>query len=61
MVKSYKIAVLKGDGIGPEVTNATVKVLDAIQVELVLSLITFMAKQVSTALLNMALTCLRKL
>ena len=32
MVKSYKIAVLKGDGIGPEVTNATVKVLDAVQV-----------------------------
>ena len=31
MVKSYKIAVLKGDGIGPEVTNATVKVLDAVQ------------------------------
>jgi isocitrate/isopropylmalate dehydrogenase len=32
MVKSYKIAVLKGDGIGPEVTNATVKVLDAVQI-----------------------------
>ena len=31
MTKTYKIAVLKGDGIGPEVTEATVKVLQAIQ------------------------------
>jgi isopropylmalate/isohomocitrate dehydrogenase-like protein len=31
MVKTYSIAVLKGDGIGPEVTEATVKVLDAVQ------------------------------
>lgn len=31
MVKTYNIAVLKGDGIGPEVTEATVKVLDAIE------------------------------
>jgi isopropylmalate/isohomocitrate dehydrogenase-like protein len=31
MTKTYKIAVLKGDGIGPEVTEATVKVLEAIQ------------------------------
>ncbi|MCL2691188.1 MAG: isocitrate/isopropylmalate dehydrogenase family protein [Candidatus Bathyarchaeota archaeon] len=31
MVKIYNISVLKGDGIGPEVTEATVKVLDAIQ------------------------------
>jgi isocitrate dehydrogenase (NAD+) len=29
--KTYSIAVLKGDGIGPEVTEATVKVLEAIQ------------------------------
>ena len=31
MSKTYNIAVLKGDGIGPEVTEATVKVLQAIQ------------------------------
>jgi isopropylmalate/isohomocitrate dehydrogenase-like protein len=31
MVKTYNIAVLKGDGIGPEVTEATVKVLQAVQ------------------------------
>jgi isopropylmalate/isohomocitrate dehydrogenase-like protein len=31
MVKTYNIAVLKGDGIGPEVTDSTVKVLDAVQ------------------------------
>lgn len=31
MTKTYKIAVLKGDGIGPEVTEATVNVLQAVQ------------------------------
>ncbi|MCL1978310.1 MAG: isocitrate/isopropylmalate dehydrogenase family protein [Candidatus Bathyarchaeota archaeon] len=31
MVKTYNIAVLKGDGIGPEVTEATIKVLDEVQ------------------------------
>jgi isopropylmalate/isohomocitrate dehydrogenase-like protein len=31
MSKSYNIAVLKGDGIGPEVTEATIKVLNAVQ------------------------------
>ncbi len=31
MTKTYNIAVLKGDGIGPEVTEATVKVLQAVQ------------------------------
>ena len=31
MTKIYKIAVLKGDGIGPEVTEAAVKVLEAAQ------------------------------
>lgn len=31
MVKTYNIAVLKGDGIGPEVTEATIKVFDAVQ------------------------------
>ncbi|MEM2107811.1 MAG: isocitrate/isopropylmalate dehydrogenase family protein [Candidatus Bathyarchaeia archaeon] len=31
MVKTYNIAVLKGDGIGPEVTDATIKVLEAVQ------------------------------
>ncbi|MCL2256714.1 MAG: isocitrate/isopropylmalate dehydrogenase family protein [Nitrososphaerota archaeon] len=31
MVKIYDISVLKGDGIGPEVTEATVRVLDAVQ------------------------------
>jgi isopropylmalate/isohomocitrate dehydrogenase-like protein len=31
MPKTYKIAVLKGDGIGPEVTKAAVSVLQAVQ------------------------------
>ncbi|HEX9260921.1 MAG TPA: isocitrate/isopropylmalate dehydrogenase family protein [Candidatus Bathyarchaeia archaeon] len=31
MNKTYNIAVLKGDGIGPEVTDATIRVLDATQ------------------------------
>jgi isopropylmalate/isohomocitrate dehydrogenase-like protein len=31
MSKTYNIAVLKGDGIGPEVTEAAVKVLKAVQ------------------------------
>ena len=31
MSKTYNIAVLKGDGIGPEITEATVKVLEATQ------------------------------
>ena len=31
MTKTYDVAVLKGDGIGPEVTEATVRVLDAVQ------------------------------
>jgi isocitrate/isopropylmalate dehydrogenase len=31
MSKTYSIAALKGDGIGPEVTEATVKVLEAVQ------------------------------
>ncbi|XES76652.1 MAG: isocitrate/isopropylmalate dehydrogenase family protein [Candidatus Bathyarchaeia archaeon] len=31
MSKTYNIAVLKGDGIGPEITDATIKVLEAIQ------------------------------
>jgi isopropylmalate/isohomocitrate dehydrogenase-like protein len=31
MTKSYDVAVLKGDGIGPEVTEAAVRVLDAVQ------------------------------
>ena len=31
MTKTYKIAILKGDGIGPEITEATVKVLEAVQ------------------------------
>jgi isopropylmalate/isohomocitrate dehydrogenase-like protein len=31
MSKTYKIAVLKGDGIGPEVTEAAVNVLQAVQ------------------------------
>jgi isopropylmalate/isohomocitrate dehydrogenase-like protein len=31
MSKTYNIAVLKGDGIGPEVTEATVNVLQAVQ------------------------------
>src|SRR3990170_3577824 len=31
MTKTYDAAVLKGDGIGPEVTEAAVKVLDAVQ------------------------------
>jgi isopropylmalate/isohomocitrate dehydrogenase-like protein len=31
MTKTYDVAVLKGDGIGPEVTEAAVQVLDAVQ------------------------------
>jgi len=31
MTKTYNIAVLKGDGIGPEVTEAAVNVLHAVQ------------------------------
>jgi isopropylmalate/isohomocitrate dehydrogenase-like protein len=31
MSKTYSIAALKGDGIGPEVTEATVKVLEAVE------------------------------
>src|SRR3990170_3253680 len=31
MTKSYDVAVLKGDGIGPEVTQAAVRVLEAVQ------------------------------
>jgi isopropylmalate/isohomocitrate dehydrogenase-like protein len=31
LIKTYDVAVLKGDGIGPEVTEATVKVLEAVQ------------------------------
>ena len=31
MTKTYNIAVLKGDGIGPEVTEAAINVLDVIQ------------------------------
>ena len=31
MTKTYNIAVLKGDGIGPEVTETAINVLDAIQ------------------------------
>lgn len=31
MSGTYNIAVLKGDGIGPEVTDATIKVLEAVQ------------------------------
>ena len=31
MSKTYNIAVLKGDGIGPEVTDSGIKVLEAVQ------------------------------
>jgi isopropylmalate/isohomocitrate dehydrogenase-like protein len=31
MSKTYSLAVLKGDGIGPEITEATIKVLEATQ------------------------------
>jgi len=33
-MKSYKIAVIKGDGIGPEIIDEAVKVLDAVSVSL---------------------------
>jgi len=32
MVKNYKIAVIKGDGIGPEIVDEAIKVLDALSV-----------------------------
>jgi isocitrate dehydrogenase (NAD+) len=31
LIKTYDVAVLKGDGIGPEVTEATVKILETVQ------------------------------
>jgi len=31
MSKTYNIAVLKGDGIGPEITEATIQVIEATQ------------------------------
>jgi isocitrate dehydrogenase (NAD+) len=31
LIKTYDVAVLKGDGIGPEVTDATVKILETVQ------------------------------
>jgi 3-isopropylmalate dehydrogenase len=34
----YKIALIRGDGIGPELTNATLKVIDAVQKKFGLSL-----------------------
>lgn len=30
-MKSYKIALMHGDGIGPELTDATLNVLEAVQ------------------------------
>ena len=33
MSKSYKIAVIKGDGIGPEIIDEAIKVLDAVSVK----------------------------
>ncbi len=32
MSKSYKIGVIKGDGIGPEIIDEAIKVLDAVSV-----------------------------
>jgi 3-isopropylmalate dehydrogenase len=32
MIKSYKIGVIKGDGIGPEIIDEAIKVLDAVSV-----------------------------
>lgn len=34
MVKRYKIGVIKGDGIGPEVVNAAIRVLEELDVDL---------------------------
>jgi isocitrate dehydrogenase (NAD+) len=31
LIKTYDVAVLKGDGIGPEVTEATLKILETVQ------------------------------
>ena len=33
MNKSYKIGVIKGDGIGPEIIDEAIKVLDAVSVK----------------------------
>lgn len=38
MTKSYQIAVLPGDGIGPEVINETIKVLDAVSQTYIINL-----------------------
>ena len=34
MSKIYKIGVIKGDGIGPEITNEAIKVLDSVSVNM---------------------------
>ena len=36
---NYKIALIKGDGIGPEIVDEAVKVLDRVGVKLVIHLI----------------------
>ena len=44
MAKNYKIAVLAGDGIGPEVMNEALKVLEAVQKKFNFTLDSFFAK-----------------
>ena len=33
MSKNYKIAIIKGDGIGPEIVDEAIKVLDAVSAD----------------------------
>ncbi len=33
MIKNYKIGIIKGDGIGPEIIDEAIKVLDAVSVD----------------------------
>ena len=30
MAKSYKLSIIKGDGIGPEIIDEAIKILDAV-------------------------------
>jgi len=38
MVKKYKIGIIKGDGIGPEIIDEAIKVLDALSASMDLNI-----------------------
>ena len=60
MNKTYTIVALKGDGIGPEVTEATIKVLEAVEKKSNSNLTLSTEKQEPTASPNTAQTCPKK-